>query len=71
MKVGDKVIINPECPVYIEPFYKQHGIIIDIHSGDSASWNVVKFADGVVENYRDYELDPLTDKEYFQLQLKG
>jgi hypothetical protein len=73
MKVGDKVHISKTCPVYIEPFYKQHGIIISksMASDDPNAWLVVEFADGVVENYRDYELDPLTDKEYFKLQLEG
>ncbi len=70
MKIGDKVVISSKCPVYIEPFYKQHGIIVDILD-DDLPWNVVKFADGVVEHYRDYELDSLTDKEYFKLQLEG
>jgi hypothetical protein len=40
-------------------------------SDDPNAWLVVEFAGGVVENYREYELDPLTDREYFKLQLGG
>lgn len=74
MKVGDKVAVRDDCDVIIEEIYVRHGIVSSIIADDpkpGQAWYIVKFADGVVENYRDYELDPLTDKEYFQRQLKG
>ena len=73
MKIGDKVVIREDADVVIEDFYARHGIITGkTYASDSEyAWLVVKFADGVVENYRSHELDLLTDKEWFQLQLRG
>ena len=71
MKIGDKVIISKSSNVSIESFYDRHGIIISktMASDESTPWFVIEFADGIAGNYKDYELDLLTDKEYFKLQL--
>lgn len=72
MKVGDKVIVRDDCDVLIdERIYVRHGIVSSIISDDPTPWYIIKFADGIVENYRKNEIDIISDKEYFQLQLKG
>ena len=53
MKVGDKVIVRDDCDVLIdERIYVRHGIVSSIISGEPAPWYIIKFADGIVENYR-------------------
>lgn len=74
MKVGDKVAVRDDCDVIIEEIYVRHGIVSSIITDDpdpGKDWYIIKFADGIVENYREHELDVISDKEYFQRQLRG